>query len=86
MLLRGAIIGAADLHFSCFFGTETEPDCETIFRARGDYTSSPHIVLIWICMGAAEQDVLLGSARAVIRAPIMLLRGAIIAAADLRFS
>ena len=36
-------------------------------------------------MGAAEQGILLGSARAVIRAPIVLLRGAIIAAADLRF-
>ena len=46
VLLRGAIIGAVDLRFSCFYGTETEPDCETIFRARGGYTSSPHIVLI----------------------------------------
>ena len=46
VLLRGAIIGAGDLHFPCFYGTETEPDCETIFRARGGYASSPHIVLI----------------------------------------
>ena len=45
MLLGGAIIAATDLRFLCFFGTETEPDCETIFRARGGYTSSPHIVL-----------------------------------------
>ena len=46
LLLRGAIIGAVDLRFSYFYGTETEPDCETIFRARGGYTSSPHIVAL----------------------------------------
>ena len=46
LLLRGAIVGAVDLRFSCFFGTETEPDCETIFRVRGGHTSSPHIVAL----------------------------------------
>ena len=37
-------------------------------------------------MGAAEHGVLLGGARAALRAPILLLRGAIIGAVDLRFS
>ena len=45
LLLRGAIIRAVGLGFSYFYGTEAEPDCETIFRGRGGYTSSPHIVL-----------------------------------------
>ena len=45
VLLRGATIGLVGLCFWIFHGAESGLDCEIIFRARGSYTSSPHIVL-----------------------------------------
>ena len=45
VLLRGATIVTARLCTLGFYGAESELDCEIIFRARGSYTSSPHIVL-----------------------------------------
>ena len=80
------IVRARIYWFRCFFGTEIGLKSVFTFRTQNEVTSLPHIVLIRICIRAAEQGVLLGCARAAIRAPIVLLRGAIIAAVDLRFS